>query len=442
MSQFRTTADLVDSILTRCGEVTNGNSSYDTGGDVLGFLNRVHFSLIAGGTIAIGKDSTVEIDETWPWAKAKRPLILELQPKYDSATVALTLGSEVGTLSAAPSYSLEGWYISITGFEGIYRIASNTAASTTFELDAAWPGTSTTVASCVIFKLDYDLTPDYLVIDSTNNKFEFRKVALGTVLTATLTAGSYTPAQLATHVATQATTAAGGPTITGSYSSVTKLFTFTSDGAAATVFQPMFASGTNQLISVHKLLGFDDSDLTGALTYSSTYILGGIARLIEPMKRLKGYGQEVYGIDSESFSRDYTFLDIDEGDPTRFTVIRENPDGSLRVRFNKYPTEKTRIEVEHVPVPRDLKDVAGSIPLVPRKFIDVLEDAGTFYIMLLKNDDRSSVYAQLAQGKLLAMISQHRGSLLRGAKNFGEIIPRRDQLGLRRRRLFPSEPYE
>ncbi len=442
MAQFRTSADLVDSILTRCGETTNGNSPYDTNGDVIGFLNRVHFSLLAGGTIAIGKDSTVEIDETWPWAKAKRPMVLELQPKYDSATVTLTLGSEAGTLSAAPSYSLAGWYISISGYEGIYRIASNTAAATSFELDAAWPGASTTVASCTIFKLDYDLTPDYLVIDSTNNKFDFKKVNAGSIITATLTAGSYTPAQLITHVATQVTTAASGPTITGSYSATSKLFTLTSDGAGTTVFQPFFATGTNQLTSVHGLLGFDDTDLTGALTYSSTYILGGIARLIEPMKRLKGWGQQIFGIDSESFARDYTFLDIDEGDPTHFTVIRENPDGSLRVRFNRYPTDKTRVEIEHVPVPRDLKDSTGSIPLVPRKFIDVLEDAGTFYIMLLKNDDRSSVYAQLAQGKLIAMISQHRGSLLRGAKNFGEIIPRRDQLGIRRRRLFPFDPYE
>ncbi len=442
MAQFRTTADLVDSILLRCGETTGGTSPYDTNGDVLGFLNRVHFSLVAGGTIAIGKDSTVEIDETWSWAKAKRPLVLELQPKYDSATVTLTLGSESGTLSAAPSYSLAGWYISISGFEGIYRIASNTASSTTFELDAAWPGTSTSVASCVIFKLDYDLTPDYVVIDSTNNKLDFKKTAGGTLLTATLTAGTYTPAQLATHIGTQMTTAASGPTITATYSSTTKLFTIVSDGAAATVFQPFFATGTNQLISAHRLLGFDDTDLSGALTYSSTYILGGIARLIEPMKRLKGWGQSIFGIDSESFARDYTFQDIDEGDPTRFTVIQENPDGSLRVRINKYPTEKTRVEAEYVPVPRDLKDSAGSIPLVPRKFIDVLEDAGTFYIMLLKNDDRAQVYSQLAQGKLLAMVNQHRGTLLRGAKNFAEIIPRREQLNNRRRRLFSREPYD
>jgi len=441
LAQFRTTADLIDSILTRAGETTGGTSAYDANGDVLNFLNRVHFSLLAGGTIPLGKDTTVEIDETWPWAKAIRPIVLELQPKYNSGTVLLTLASEAGTLSAAPSYSLAGWYMRVSGTEGVYRVASHSASSTAFELDGAWPSTTVTAGVATFFKLDYELIPTYIVIDSTNNKFDFKKTAGGSLLTATLTAGSYTPSDLATHIATQLTTAASGPTITGSYSSITKLFTFVSDGAGSTVFQPFFATGTNQLQSCHRVLGFDDTDLSGALTYTSTYVLGGIARLIEPMKIQRGYSQEVFGIDSESFSRDFTFFDIVEGNPTRFTVIREKADGSFTVRFNGYPTDKTRIEVEHAPVPRDLKDSAGSIPLVPRKFIDVLEDAGTFYIMLLKNDDRASIYAQLAQGKLLSMVSQHRGSLLRGAKNFGEIIPRRDMLTGKRRRLFPEEPY-
>lgn len=214
MAQFRTTADLVDFVLKRCGEVTNGNSQYDSNGDVLDFANKVHFNLICGGTIAFGKDDTVEIDETWPWARAKRPLILELQPKYATGTITVTLGSEAGTFGTAPSYSVAGWYLRIPGKEGVYRIASHTAASTDFELDGAWPlATVTAGGSFEVFKLDYDLVPSYIVIDSDNNKIDFKKTSGGSELTATLTAGTYTPSALATEIGTQMTTAASGPTI-------------------------------------------------------------------------------------------------------------------------------------------------------------------------------------------------------------------------------------
>ena len=438
MAQFRTTADVLDLILTNGGEVTNGNSPYEA--QVLNYLNRVQFAIVCGGTIPLGKDQTIEIDEVWPWAKAKRPLVLELQPKVITGTVSLTQGSEAGTFSSGPAASLAGWYLRINGRSEILRIASHTAAATAFELDGAYPDTTGSTLSFEAFKLDYDLTPDYIVIDSTNNKFDFKKASGGALLTATLTAGTYSPSALATHVAAVVTTAASGPTITGSYSAITKKFTFVSDGAAASVFQLFFATGTNQLQSAHKTLGYDDEDLTGALTYTSTYIQGGIARLIEPIRIHKANEGNIFGIDAESFQRNYALNVVEEGAPDRFTIISEESDGSLKVRFNRYVEEKTRIEIDHVPVPRDLKDSAGSIPLVPRKHVDVLEDAATFYLMFCKSDDRAMAYANLAQGKLKAMVAQHRGSQVRSGENFGRVISRRDRMS-QRRGLFPREPY-
>lgn len=439
MAQFRSTADVMDLALANAGEVTNGNSSYET--ELLNKLNRVHFAIVAGGTIPLLRDVSVEIDEVWPWAKAKRPLILELQPKYNTGTVTLTQSSEAGTLSSAPSYSVAGWYLKPQGSGGAYRIASHTASSTSFELDAAWPEDSVSGGTFVIFKLDYELVPDYIVIDSTNNKIDFKKTAGGSELTATLTAGAYTPSALATHIGTQMTSAASGPTITCTYSGTTKKFTITSNGASSTTLLPLFATGTNQLFSAHKTLGYDDVDQSAALTHTSTYILGGIARLIEPIKTVNSSSAQITSLDSESFMRNFPLDDAGEGVPTRFFVYREDPDGTLFVRFNAYPADKLRLEVDHIAVPRDLKDSAGSIPLIPRKHVDVLEDAATFYIMLLKNDDRAQAYASLVQGKLKAMINQHRGTLQRAGENFGRTIPRRDNVILRKRRLFPSEPY-
>lgn len=433
MAQFRSTADLVDSVLTRCGETTNGNSTYDSAGIVLEYLNRCHFSIVAGGTIALGKDATVEIDEVWPWAKAKRPLILELEPKYTTGSIAINQGDYSGTFSSAPTYSVEGWYIRFDGVEGLYRIAQHTASSTAFALDAAYPSDDLTAGTFRVMKLDYDLTPAYLVIDSTNNKIQFQETA-GTTLTGTITSGTYAPADLATAVAAAMNTV-GGSVYSASYSSTTKLFTITSNRAGTGGKFILIGTGDQASLSSHGVLGFDDADLLDAASVTSTYILGGIARMIEPMKVHRGQPGEIFGIDSESFARDWPLNTIEEGTPDKFCVVREGGDGSLRVRFNKYPVYKTRVEVEHVPVPRDLKDNAASIPLLPRKHIDVLEDAASFYISFLKNDDRAGMFAQLAQGKLTQMITQNRGQLLRLGNNFGRIIPR-PELAREKRRFY------
>jgi hypothetical protein len=159
------------------------------------------------------------------------------------------------------------------------------------------------------------------------------------------------------------------------------------------------------------------------------------------MKIHKGLGDgSIYGIDAESFQRNYPFNLIYEGYPDKFAVIRELQDGTITVRMNKYPVDKTRIEIEFVAVPRDLLDSAGSIPLVPRKHIAVLEDATTFYLMLDKSDDRAQIYANLVQANLTAMISQNRGSEARTGEWFGQIIPRPDLIE-RPRTLRDQDPY-
>lgn len=438
MAQFRTTADIIDLALINGGEVTNGNSPYES--QLLSYLNRVHFTLVAGGTIPLGKDKTITIDEVWPWARAKRPIIIELQPKYETGTVTLTLGSEAGTFSSAPSYSVAGWYLKVSGRDEWFRIASHTAASTAFELDAAYTDTTGSGLSFFVAKLDYDLVPDYLVIDSENNKYEFKAASGGATNTATFTAGTYTPAQLATHAGTQITTAAGVGTVTVAYDSVTRLFTVTNNGAGGTTHIPQFASGSNAAISSHRILGFDDNDIAASNSHVSTYVVGGIARLIEPFKVSRD-SSEINGVDPESFMRNYPLRDTIEGTPNRFCVIREKPDGTQTVRFNSYPRSKTRIEVDYIPIPRDLKDNASSIPVVPRKWVDVLEDACTFYLMLNKNDDRMQIYANLVQGKIEAMVAQFRGGLARMGQNFGRIVPRRDLVSRLKRRFSDGEPY-
>lgn len=431
MAQFRTTADILDLALQNAGEVTNGNSPYET--QALNYLNRVHMAIVCGGTIPIGKDSTVEIDETWPWALAKKPMILELQPSYETGTIGVTQGSTTAPMSDPPAYSLAGYHIQFDGKSEWYKVAGHTASEVTLSLDGAYADESVDYATFRAIKIDYDLLPSYITIDSSNNKLQFQEAA-GTTLTATIVSAGYTPAQLATEVATALGVTGGTPAYTMTYDAVSRKFTIGSNRAGGAIFVLV---GTGSEFSIHKTLGFDDENSTNAASITSTYPLGQIARLVEPFTVHKGLGDGIFGIDKESFQREYPLSSVAAGTPNRFCVLQEN-EGLLTVRFNSFVAEKTRIEVNYVPVPRDLKDSSASLPLVPRKHCDVLEDAASFYLMLSKSDDRMQVYAGLLQGKLRAMIAQHRGAQVRSGKDFGKIIPRRDLLGARTRR-FSSE---
>lgn len=438
MAQFRTTADLLDLALQSAGETTGGTSAYET--QALNYMNRVHMAIVAGGTIPLLKDQVVEIDEVFRWSKAAKPFVFELQPKVDTGTVTFTLGSEAGTFSSGPAASLAGWHIKVDGRDEWFKIASHTAAATAFEIDGAYPDATVTTSFRAV-KLDYDIVPDYLVIDSSNNKVQFQEAA-GVTQTATLTSGAYTPSELATEVQTQLNTTGGTPVYTVTYSATTRKFTIASDRGGGATFV-LVGNGSSAEFSAHKLLGFDDVASTNAASVESTYVLGGIARLIAPLRIHKGasLSGNIYGIDPESFQRDFPFPLIGEGYPDKFAIVGEKSDGTYTVRFNKYPVDKTRVEADHVPVPRDLKDDAASIPLLPRKYADVLQDATAFYILLDKNDDKAQIYANMVSAKLMAMVNQNRGEQQRMGDSFGQLVPRLDNSSsTSRRRLIFGEP--
>lgn len=435
LAQFRTSADLLDSILRRAGEVTNGNSDLET--DALEYLNRIHHTIIAGGN-----EFDIEVDESWLWARAKRPMVLELQPKYNMGTVSMTLGSEVGAFSGAPSISLEGYYLQCEGRDTTYRIAQHTAASTAFEIDGLYAEATGATQNYKAFKLDYDLVPSHLIIDSTNNKIDFIKTGT-TPLATTLTAGVYTPAALATHIGTAMTTTASGPTITCTYSALSRKFTLTSDLAGGTIFTLSFAAGTNVKYSAHRILGFDDEAQSGAATYEGKYVFGGISRMIEPIKvhgRSDGEGN-ISSLDPLTMQREFPITTTVEGIPSKFARISENEDGQVTVRFDRYPADKVRIEVEYIAVPRDIKDNTASIPLVPRKYSEVLEYGAAYYLLLDKEDGKAQTFLALAKAKLNAMRRQNRAQLEKTSLDFGEITPRPDLIfNKQRKRLLYGEP--
>lgn len=430
MAQFRNTADILDTILRRAGEETNGNSAYEA--EALEYLNKVHHAIIAGGSVF-----NLEVDESWVWARSKSPMTIELQPKYETGTVSVTQGSEAATFSSAPSFSAEGWFLKADNRPEAYKIVSHTAAASAFELDAAFVGDTAATQAYKIFKLDYELVPSYLTVDSDNNKIDFEETA-STELTATLTEGSYTPADLATEVKTQMD-AAGASTYTVTYDAVRKTFDIASDRAGGGgIFTLQFATGSNNANSAAALLGYDDEDLADAATQAALYPLGAVSRIIEPVRANRDSQRDalIEGIDSWRFLQEFPVHKAPEKLPTYFTKIEEDQDGRVVVRFNAYPDELRKLELHWIPVPRDLKDNAKSRPLFPRNAIEVLEYGAAYHLLLEKEDNKAQLYLQLAQAGLKAMENRNREQLRKSDGKFGQIVPRIEQLERHLRNRF------
>lgn len=150
MANWRTTADLMDAVLHRCGEVTNGTSTYEP--NALQYLNSVYRSIIAGGN-----EFDVDCGEPWIWAQATEPQLLKLVEPFAEGSVVLAQGSVTAALSDPPSYSLEGYFLSVDGFPEWYRITAHIAGQPTLTLDQEWLGASTTSASFRAVRTDYEL---------------------------------------------------------------------------------------------------------------------------------------------------------------------------------------------------------------------------------------------------------------------------------------------
>ena len=441
MANFRTTADLLDGVLRRCGEMTSDQGTSPLAPAALLYLNQIHDTVITGGN-----ELEIDVDESWTWARARRPIILNLNPPVTAGSVTLTQGSTAGTFSTAPQVnaanaSVEGWYLKPTNGPEVYRIIQHTSGLTTFSLDCAFPQANY-ASTFMCFQLEYDLIPSYMIVDSQNDTLDF--ISKGTVSqSATLTHGSYAPATLATSVATALTAAdTNGNTYTGSYDANQRLFSFSSNlaGSATAVFG-IVGNGTNFYRSGWNDLGFDFLTTSGSASYTGNYSLAAATKLTQPARIYYGYqwgyggeSGQVTGLDQRTFERDYPLLDVRQGTPQNFMVVGEqSSNGKLTVRFDKYPATPMRVEFEYVGFPKDLQNNAQSIPVIPRKFIRMLEYGASYYLLLDKNSDKAQSYMQLAQQMLKGMMKFNRLELEKSGKNFGSVIARMD--------LMPEKQY-
>jgi hypothetical protein len=297
-----------------------------------------------------------------------------------------------------------------------------------------------------MFQLDYPVIRTNMIVDSSNNTLDFIETGT-TVLTATIPAGSYAQAALATAVAT-ALNAAGtsGNTYSCTYDTNQRLFTVSSalNGSGSPIFQPQGASA-NYYRSGWSLLGFDYANLTGSASYTGPYPDSTVARFTQAARIFFGasafLGQstgQIALLDPIAFDRSYPLIALRAGAPECFTVLQEKSNYTQTVRFNRYIIPNTnlntmRIEFDHTPEPKDLFNSQYSIPLVPRKYIRILEYGAAFYLLKDKTDSKASEYLQIAQQTLQAMLKNNRREQEKASLNFGNVIARPDLMPGKRR---------
>ena len=375
-----------------------------------------------------GSVFNIDVDEVWPWARARSPLVLNIIPPVTLGTLSLTQGSLSGTFSLPPTASLEGWFIRAnpdTNDNTTYRIAQHSAGAAAFILDSPYLGVTSALFSYRAFKLDYDLVPDYIQITGQANRLDFSEDGT-TELTATVAPGAYTPAALATALQTAMASAGGDATYSVTYDEARRQFTINSTLAVpATVFQIFGERGTNTENSILGPVGFDTADQKGKLSYASTYALGGISRLIEPIKLYSGENfVEAEGLDYLNYAGHFAPRFADQGTPTCYTKIHEDNQGKITLRFNNYPEVTTRVEIEYVPVVRDLQDNDSSMPLLPVKYYPVLEQGAIYFLFQEKEDSKKEEAFLLCQKTLQSLQKQLRSELRRIGNRFGYVAPR------------------
>ena len=150
MANYTSSADLIDDVLFRIGEPTDGTSSLDSA--ALRYLNRAYQGIWAGGSEL---DPTIQ--EVWWWLRKDDQGTLILNPVIDTGTVSVTNNSASVTFSSAPTPSVAGRHFKVNDHADVFIITAHTAGQTGATLESVYTGDTNASASYRVMHLDYDL---------------------------------------------------------------------------------------------------------------------------------------------------------------------------------------------------------------------------------------------------------------------------------------------
>lgn len=171
------------------------------------------------------------------------------------------------------------------------------------------------------------------------------------------------------------------------------------------------------------------------------YIIGTqdqILRLVEPFRVYwttwdEDRNYQIYGLDANSFNKDYPISSMVGGVPTRFMTFIDDS-GNLAVRFNESVSQQMRVEVDYIPEPQEIVDQDTSIPLIPRPFRSVLEYGASALLMTDKTDARAPQYITMTSAKLKALVEAYKKEQSQiNSKSKGVIQVRQEYIRVRQR---------
>lgn len=428
MANYNSGSDLVSAVLSICGEAIDGTSNYLA--DALTYLNLSYEGVQTGGNIF-----GIDVADPWSWAISRRPIILTLQPVIQNVNVTMTQESNNVTFSSAPqdvygnSISVQNWWLSAIGErDEWFQVRQHTAGSTSAQIDMPYTEATIGPTGCNLTQLDYDLVDNSVVIDQYNAVVDFAEGS-GSVKTATLIQGVYTPAAFCTML-NAAMGASGSLTYSSTYNSTTRLFTF----AASGVFSFLNASGPNATVSASETMGLDCLDYTLAASYVGAYPLNAIVRLTSPMllyrkpttpwRNPKAEGK-IYELSFNTFVREYPLTMLYAGTPDKFCVVKQASNGTITIRLNSYMFElPTKLEIGYIGQQRAIQNNAVSVPAVPKEHRKFLVDSAASMIMHDKTDSKRIERSEMAKAGLQAMLHSERKSRSLSGTNYGKLVPR------------------
>jgi hypothetical protein len=164
VANYTFSSDLLEDVLFRAGEPTDGTSDFDT--TALRYLNRAYQIIWTGGG-----EFDESLNEEWWWLRKRPPGVLTLQPKITAGTVQVTNGSASITFTAAPDPALDastasGWFFKVDAHPDVFRILTHTSGNTAATLGSVYTGPTATAARYTLVKLEYPLATDVLRIFS------------------------------------------------------------------------------------------------------------------------------------------------------------------------------------------------------------------------------------------------------------------------------------
>ena len=174
MANYKYTSDLIDDVLFRAGEKTDGSSDFATA--ALRYLNRAYQAIWMGGT-----EFDPTINDTWWWLKREAVIIMDT-PDSTLTVNSLTNGSTTMSVTTAPAQNMDGWYVKVGQYSNVYKV-SHTSTSVLFDLDAAWTEANAGGESTIFFNVEYDLTSSAIkLIDPMNaykdNRYQITATSL------------------------------------------------------------------------------------------------------------------------------------------------------------------------------------------------------------------------------------------------------------------------